>query len=152
MHEWAKHGTCVSTLTPTCYGDDYVETEEVVDYVGKVIELFQGLPTYKVGYKRLSLDDSRVTNPISKWLEDAGIVPSNDVTYNLDDIISALSAQRGVSPVVACDHGELREAWYFFNVRGSVQTGQFVPSEPQVAKQHLKGCPRTGIKYLPKDV
>lgn len=79
-------------------------------------------------------------------------MPSNDVTYDLDDIIDALSAPRIVSSTVACDHGELREAWYFFNVRGSVQTGQFVASEPQVAKQHMKGCPRTGIRYLPKEV
>jgi ribonuclease T2 len=79
-------------------------------------------------------------------------VPSHDVAYDLDDIVDALSAPRIVSPIVACDHGELREAWYFFNVRGSVQTGHFVASEPQVVKQHMKRCPKTGIKYLPKEV
>jgi len=65
--------------------------------------------------------------------------------------MAALSSPRVVSPIVACDRGELREVWYFFNVRGSLQTGQFVPSEPQVAKQHMKGCPKTGIRYLPKE-
>lgn len=74
------------------------------------------------------------------------------MTYDLDNIVDALTAARVVSPIVACDHDELREAWYFFNVRGSVATGQFVPSDPQIAKQHMKGCPKTGIKYLPKEV
>jgi ribonuclease I len=48
MHEWAKHGTCVSTLEPRCYGDDYIETEEVVDYFAKAVEIFHMLPTFKV--------------------------------------------------------------------------------------------------------
>jgi len=79
-------------------------------------------------------------------------VPSKHRTYRLDSIITALSIPRVVSPIVACDHDELREVWYFFNVRGSVRTGQFIASEPHVAKQHMKGCPKTGIKYLPKEV
>jgi len=87
-----------------------------------------------------------------QWLKDAGIVPSEDRTYDLHSIMTALSNPRLVSPIVACDHGELREVWYFFNVRGSIQTGQFVASEPQVANEHMKGCPKTGIKYLPKQV
>lgn len=52
MHEWAKHGTCVSTLEPKCYGDDYLETEEVVDYFAKAVETFHRLPTYKVLHLR----------------------------------------------------------------------------------------------------
>ena len=49
-HEWSKHGTCVSTLEPECYGDDYVETEEVIDYFAKAVEIFQTLPTYYVRF------------------------------------------------------------------------------------------------------
>jgi ribonuclease T2 len=48
MHEWAKHGTCVSTLEPKCYGHRYKETEEVVDYFAKAVEVFQTLDTYIV--------------------------------------------------------------------------------------------------------
>ena len=47
-HEWSKHGICVSTLARKCYGEDYVETEEVVDYLAKAVEIFQRLPTYYV--------------------------------------------------------------------------------------------------------
>lgn len=39
------------------------------------------------------------------------------------------------------------EIWYHYNVRGSVQTGDFVPTSPDGSKS---SCADTGIKYLPK--
>jgi ribonuclease T2 len=36
-HEWAKHGTCISTLEPNCY-NDHKPTEEVVDYFQKAVQ------------------------------------------------------------------------------------------------------------------
>ena len=54
QHEWSKHGTCVSTLEPRCYGDQsYRETEEVVDYFAKAVELFGTVPTYQVSLNTL---------------------------------------------------------------------------------------------------
>jgi ribonuclease T2 len=49
-HEWAKHGTCISTLEPSCY-NGYTGQEEVVDYFEKAVSLFQGLDSYKVSEK-----------------------------------------------------------------------------------------------------
>ena len=46
-HEWGKHGTCYSTLEPSCY-IDYKPQEEVVDYFARTVNLFQQLPTYNV--------------------------------------------------------------------------------------------------------
>jgi ribonuclease T2 len=46
-HEWAKHGTCISTLEPECYSD-HTATEEVVDYFQKAVDLFKTLPSYEV--------------------------------------------------------------------------------------------------------
>lgn len=46
-HEWDKHGTCISTLEPTCYGS-YKGQEEVVDYFEIAVELFKGLDSYSV--------------------------------------------------------------------------------------------------------
>ncbi len=46
-HEWAKHGTCISTLDPGCY-TDYTGQEEVVDFFQKTVDLFQGLDSYQV--------------------------------------------------------------------------------------------------------
>lgn len=47
QHEWSKHGTCISTLEPTCYSE-HKATEEVVDYFQKAVDLFKGLPSYEV--------------------------------------------------------------------------------------------------------
>src|SRR2546423_11770213 len=53
----------------------------------------------------------------------------------------------GASVTLRCQNGALNEVWYHFDVRGSVQTGQFVAAEPTGATSK---CPTTGIKYLPK--
>lgn len=135
QHEWSKHGTCVSTLEPRCYGDhSYRETEEVVDYFAKAVELFGTVPTYQ-------------------WLADAGIVPSTERTYELAEIREALGQARGVEAVVGCQRNELREVWYHYEVLGTVQTGDFIPINPDFTGTHGpgKGCPSTGIKYLPKE-
>ena len=46
-HEWGKHGTCISTLNPSCY-TNYSPQEEVVDFFNKTVNLFQTLPSYQV--------------------------------------------------------------------------------------------------------
>ena len=81
-------------------------------------------------------------------LADAGIVPSRSKTYTLAEIRSALSKVTGFDAVVSCYRGQLNQAWYYYNVRGSVQTGQFVATNAPV---RVRGnCPRRGIRYLPK--
>lgn len=53
--------------------------------------------------------------------------------------------------MLGCSRGKLNQAWYSFNVKGSLQTGAFVPANP--AGKGGKGtCPQTGIRYLPKDI
>jgi ribonuclease T2 len=46
-HEWDKHGTCISTLEPSCY-TGYTATQEVVDFFQKTVDLFQTLDSYTV--------------------------------------------------------------------------------------------------------
>jgi ribonuclease T2 len=128
-HEWAKHGTCISTLEPECYSD-HKATEEVVDYFQKAVDLFKGLPSYE-------------------WLKAADIVPSKSQTYTFAAIQKALAANRpGVEVTLGCKSGALNEIWYHYDVRGSLQTGEFVPSDPDGTKST---CPKTGIRYLPKN-
>lgn len=127
-HEWGKHGTCISTLDPSCY-TNYYPTEEVPDFFNKVVSLFKTLPTYD-------------------WLNDAGIVPSTSQTYTAAQIQTALSKNRnGHQVYLGCSSGALDEVWYFFNVLGSVQSGTFEPADVVGASS---SCPSTGIKYLPK--
>lgn len=126
-HEWAKHGTCMSTLEPDCY-DDYQPTQEASEYFARAVEIFKTLPSYK-------------------WLDDAGITPSTSKTYTLAEIQDALSSQHGSDVVINCDSGALNELWYQFNLQGNVASGEFVAATPVGSGST---CPKTGIKYLPK--
>lgn len=50
QHEWAAHGTCVSTLDPDCYSD-YQTGQEAADFFQVVVDLFKTLDTYSVSCK-----------------------------------------------------------------------------------------------------
>ncbi|KAE8421887.1 ribonuclease T2-like protein [Aspergillus pseudocaelatus] len=126
-HEWNKHGTCISTLETHCY-DIYYPQQDVVDYFDKTVELFHGLPTHEI-------------------LAGAGIVPSYTETYSLSEIHDALVKAHGADVVVRCRHHNLNEAWYFFNVAGPLQTGKFIPANPD---GQTSNCPSKGIRYQPK--
>ena len=127
-HEWGKHGTCVSTLEPDCY-TDHRPTQEVPDYFRRTVSLFKSLPSYE-------------------WLKAAGIEPSSSSSYSANDIQTVLSKKHGGKRVyLGCSGSDLNEIWYYFNVRGSVQTGEFVPADPDGSEGT---CPDSGIKYLPK--
>lgn len=128
MHEWSKHGTCVSTLSPSCYSPSYRTAEEAVDYFRSAVAVYQTRPTYE-------------------WLADAGIVPSTSAKYTRDQIQSALTAKHGREVTLGCKSGKLDEVWYHFDVQGSVQTGMFIATDPDGGKST---CPATGIRYPPK--
>ncbi|KAL8926558.1 MAG: hypothetical protein Q9208_002885 [Pyrenodesmia sp. 3 TL-2023] len=127
QHEWDKHGTCISTLEPDCY-TGYTPQEEVVAYFQKTVDLFKTLDSYS-------------------FLSAAGILPSTSKTYTAAEINTALAKPRGVQVSVQCSNSALDEIWYYYYVRGSVQTGTFEPTDPDGSKSD---CPATGIKYLPK--
>lgn len=126
-HEWSKHGTCISTLNTKCY-TNYTPQQEVVDFFGATVNLFKALPTYGS-------------------LADAGIIPVAGKTYTAAEIQAPLQAMHGASVTLRCKNGALNEVWYHFDVRGSVQTGQFVATEPTGITSR---CPHRGIRYLPK--
>jgi len=129
-HEWNKHGTCINTLAPSCYGDSYTAGTEVVDFFTRTVALFKTLDSYTA-------------------LANAGITPSTSKTYTQAEIQAALTAVTGSSVVLGCSSGKLNQAWYSYNVKGSLQTGTFVPTDP--AGTGKSSCPSKGIKYLPKE-
>ncbi|KAF7552918.1 hypothetical protein G7Z17_g3999 [Cylindrodendrum hubeiense] len=127
-HEFSKHGTCISTLNPSCYSN-YQTGEEVGDYVKTLVSLFKTLPTYD-------------------WLKAAGITPSTSKTYTSSAIQAALEAQHGAKVTLGCSGKYLDEVWYHYNVKGSLQDGTFVAADPDGSKS---SCPTTGVKYVPKN-
>jgi len=115
-------------LKPDCYGPDYKPQEEVVDYFRSAVAVYQQLPTYD-------------------WLKEAGIVPSLTQTYSRDQIMTVLRQKHGADVSLGCKGNKFDEVWYHFDVRGSIQTGDFVASIPDGGKTT---CPPLGIRYPPK--
>ncbi|KAK9485644.1 ribonuclease T2-like protein [Lipomyces starkeyi] len=129
-HEWNKHGTCISTLAPTCYGPKENITAPMIEYFARAVDLHSTLDTFSA-------------------LANAGIVPSWNGRLNKTVILEAMSSvSDGHNVTLGCTRsGVLSEVWYHFNVKGRAQDGEYIFTEPDGIKD---SCPATGIKYLPK--
>ncbi|KAH8898934.1 ribonuclease T2 [Thozetella sp. PMI_491] len=126
-HEWSTHGTCVSTIEPSCYSS-YTKGQEAADYFQIVVNLFKTLDTYTA-------------------LANAGITPSSSKTYTSSAIISALTAVTGKTPVILCSSGEFYQVYYGFYTNGPLANAAFVPT---TVLGQSSNCPSSGVKYLPK--
>lgn len=131
-HEWNKHGTCVSTLAPSCYSSlqkDYVQGQDIVDFFTTTVNLFAQYNVFQA-------------------LQDAGITPSTSRTYTLDQLHQATSTKWGKPASFKCRNGALNEAWIYFHTKGRSTTAQsFVQTDPLTSNNR---CPTQHIRYLPK--
>lgn len=126
-HEFSKHATCYSTFDVPCYGPQYVEHQEVVEFYETAIMYYRRRPTFQ-------------------WLANAGITPSNTTNYSLADMQAALVAGYGALPFIGCtgpkynttpqgkaanstDTGRtvVDEMWYYFHAYGRPQEGREIP-------------------------
>ncbi|KAI0977116.1 ribonuclease Trv [Xylaria arbuscula] len=129
-HEYNKHATCINTLATSCYGEAYTPGLEVVDYFVRAFGLFRMLDTYYA-------------------LQRFGIEPDSSKTYALADIENALEEYSGSRVILKCSrHGVLHEAWYVWFVKGSLQSGEFVPARDSFSGDRTN-CPKQ-VRYLPK--
>ncbi|KAJ8593219.1 ribonuclease T2 [Rhizopogon salebrosus TDB-379] len=127
-HEWATHGTCYSTLAVDCLPSNSPVGAEAVAFYETVVNLFQTLPTYE-------------------WLADAGITPSSRATHTLSSLLSALEAgSGGYTPALGCSSHTLNSISWYYNLKGSVIDGEFVP----INSPKSSTCPSRGIKYPPR--
>ncbi|RMZ77777.1 hypothetical protein DV737_g4242, partial [Chaetothyriales sp. CBS 132003] len=154
-HEWNKHGTCISTLEPACYGggdsdssssssrqndNSTTSHRDVLDYFTRTVELYRTRNTY----------DALATSKI---------VPTDERAYDLSELQAALSTLQGAEVTVRCEGQELREIWYHFHVRGPLRDAPafssssssttdadtiFIPAAP--ANGTKSNCPQTGIR------
>jgi ribonuclease T2 len=86
--------------------------------------------------------------PTFRFLQRCGIVPTNETSYELEDVEACLTdAADGFIPHVGCSKdGYINEVWYFFHLRGKVENGEFEGTNATFKST----CPSTGIKYPPK--
>ncbi|KAJ1931629.1 hypothetical protein GGF37_007327 [Kickxella alabastrina] len=124
-HEWNKHGTCVTTLNPRCYGSSYIKHKDVRDYFNTALRLRNKYNLYEA-------------------LSDKGIEPSEDTKYTAAEFKSAIKEGLGIEVAVKCKNGALSEIWAWFNVRDAMV---YVPSKEALVSD---SCPSTFI-YPPKD-
>lgn len=137
-HEFSKHATCFSSFDTECYGPQYVEHEEVVDFFETALSYYNILPTWG-------------------WLSAAGIRPSNSSYYSLTDFQAALDSGFGKLPYIGCsgprynateagkgslDNGYtvLSEVWYYHHVYGRVQHGQAERVHANVTGGSVSSC------------
>ncbi|KDN42325.1 hypothetical protein RSAG8_06816, partial [Rhizoctonia solani AG-8 WAC10335] len=99
-HEWAKHGTCMSTLKPACISSS-VRGQDAIYYFTRVVSLFKTLTTYD-------------------FLGAAGIYPSSTTTYTLAQINAAVKAKWGYTPALDCTSGSLNAISYYYHLKGSI--------------------------------
>jgi ribonuclease T2 len=138
-HEFSKHATCFSTFNTPCYGPQYTEHEEVVDFFETTIAYYKRVPTFD-------------------WLAEAQITPSNTTQYSYTDIVDVLTEKHGAIPFIGCsgprfnataqgtnstDRGytRLTEVWYYDWVYGRPQEGDTVPVNASASYQ--TNCAKT---------
>lgn len=137
-HEFSKHATCYSTFDVACYGPQYVEHQEVVDFFETAVAFYRTVPTYA-------------------WLAAGGIVPSNSTTYTLADVRRVLTAAFGAVPYLGCSgarfnetaagagsgdggYTALSEVWYYHHVLGRPQERDGVPVAANATGGSLGNC------------
>jgi ribonuclease T2 len=126
-HEWAKvssttkseysmsagaygpsqHGTCMTTMQTKCLPSGSPKGAEAVAFFQTVVALFKNLPTYQ-------------------WLADAGITPGSS-THTLASMVNALQSNFGATPALDCESGGVYQVSYYYNLKGSVIDGSWIP-------------------------
>lgn len=128
LHEFNKHGTCISSIKLKCYTKPATPQQNVIDFFNVSMNRFEQLPTFE-------------------WLKEAGISPSKEKDYTKKEIEDALISRFGALPYIKCNrYNGIQEIWYFHNTRGPLISELFVPMDSIV----VGDCPATGIKFYPK--
>ncbi|KAK4518319.1 uncharacterized protein ATC70_001671 [Mucor velutinosus] len=95
-HEWSKHGTCVSTLHPTCYGS-YQQYQNVIEYFQQTLDLRDKFDIFGA----LNLN---------------GVSPGS--THNVETIRDAIKKVYGANVKLDCSGGALIDVSLNFYVKG----------------------------------
>ncbi|CAO3563812.1 unnamed protein product [Mortierella alpina] len=129
-HEWSKHGTCISTLGPSCW-NQFVQNEDVYNYFSKGLALRSKYNLYKA-------------------LAKADILPGS--TPHIDDIHKAIKEAFGVDAEIWCDDNDnLNEIYLYLNVQNRDQynlTDPVLCSGPECRRDPLpRPCPNLHVAH-----
>ena len=126
-HEYNKHGTCMTTLSPSCFtSQNYTRFENVVNFYKKTVEIWSQLDTFE-------------------FLAAAGIYPTVSRKYKLSQVHEALQKAHGAEVYVGCLNNSISEIWYFYNLQGSILTGTYKPIDTTTNTK----C-KDEVWYIPK--
>lgn len=116
-------GSCELTYPKLpCYGPNYREHEDVIDFFETTIKYYHRYPTWS-------------------WLAEAGIRPSNSSQVTLSDIQGTLTKASGAVPYIGCRGPRYNET---DAGRGGNDTGRTIVSEAWYYN-HVYGRPQEGI-------
>jgi len=125
VHEWQKHGTCVTTLFPNCFQSGTYRTgEEVSVYFRQALALRKQYDLYAA-------------------MAEGGFKPVSSVSqgYRADDVVSAIRKKFGVTVTLECKGSMINGARMYFGVRGR---DTYVPQDTGAGQK----C--RGTVFLPK--
>ncbi|KAG8914228.1 ribonuclease T2-like [Tulasnella sp. 417] len=122
-HEWNKHGTCMSTIRPTCLPSGSTTGADAAYYFQRAVDTFQSLPTYQ-------------------YLSAAGITPSTSNTYTYMTLANAIKASTGYTPALDCSSTTLNQVSYYFNLKGSLIDGTLVPIDLVIRRSFIGILPQ----------
>ncbi|KAJ7823696.1 ribonuclease [Mycena olivaceomarginata] len=136
-HEWSTHGTCMSTLNPTCLPSGRPKAPRLWRFSKRLSHCSRS-----ASFSRFN---SILTLPTFTWLSNQGITPSSTATYTLASLTAAIEVESGVgfTPVFKCSGSTLNAIQYYFHLRGSIIDGAF----QQIDAPESGSCPTSGIKY-----
>ncbi|KAJ3029089.1 ribonuclease T2-like [Rhizophlyctis rosea] len=131
-HEFTKHGTCMSTLNPECYGKTFKSYFPILDYFKAAMSL----------YPRYNLFDI---------LKKGGVVPSSTKTYTIQQFQEAIVRGIGYEASITCAKGDdgrsyLTEIWISTTARPNFK---FDTQKP-VPSAYVASCNVTAIVYKPQ--
>ncbi|PVU86381.1 hypothetical protein BB560_006742 [Smittium megazygosporum] len=102
LHEWNKHGTCVSTLNPKCFNAPAKNGVDALEYFDMTMKYFKMWDIYSSLEKRCIVPTANTTDPATQ------------VTYSVAQIKQALREDFGAEPALFCNNGTLNEVSFYF--------------------------------------
>ncbi|KAL7413283.1 ribonuclease T2-like protein [Mrakia frigida] len=134
---WSVSGTCLSTMDPSC------------DPSGTVAKGMEVAPFFQLAHR------IHTALPVAKILEDADMIPSEDITYSLLELTQTLHKATSYHPLLLCIEGNSLStiSWPIELLAGSDRwTPEFGPRSLESLKGsegRKSNCPEEGIVLHP---